>query len=159
LATLREQREQLSPMMQAQLTGLEAELALRDGDGARAVVLYGECAAAYVALDRGIDAAEARLEDVLTALRSAHPDLLAAQRTLEIAARELADAAHQPLFLLASARVKATLGSELEARTLLDRALEAARSARQKEWVWHKLEARAELEAAEGQQLLARRDR
>ena len=45
------------------------------------------------------------------------------------------------------------------ARARPEDALGAARETRQKEWVWSALEARAELEDAGGQPLLARRDR
>ncbi|HEY2404559.1 MAG TPA: sigma 54-interacting transcriptional regulator [Polyangiaceae bacterium] len=159
IQALREQVAQLSPVMRAQLTGLEAELALREGDAERAVELYAECAQAYVALGRGTDAAEARLEGLLAASRRVHPDLRILSSELALSARELGDTAHRPLLLLASARVRKVAGAEGEARTLLDEALVAARGAAQKEWIWRALEARAELEAEGGQQLLARRDR
>jgi len=67
--------------------------------------------------------------------------------------------AHRPLLLLAEARVASLSGDELRARERLDASLEAARGSQQREWVWRALEARAELEEAGGQPLLARRDR
>jgi transcriptional regulator with GAF, ATPase, and Fis domain len=50
-------------------------------------------------------------------------------------------------------------GDETLARSRLDEALAAARDSKEREWVWRALEARAELEEAGGQPLLARRDR
>ena len=50
-------------------------------------------------------------------------------------------------------------GTKSAARDRLEQALAAAREAGQREWIWRALEARAELEEAGGQPLLARRDR
>ena len=160
IETLQEQRAELSPVMLAQLLGLEAELELREGNVLPAVEKYYACAAGYEALGRAVDAAEARLEGLLAAVRAPRPDLLALRGSLSRAEGELGGAsAHRSLFLLASARLKSLLGDELGARANLDDSLQAARAAAQKDWVWRALEARAELEEAGGQPLLARRDR
>ncbi len=157
---LQEQRTELSAVLRAQLLGLEAELELRQGNLEAAIAKFDDCAGAYEVLGRSVDAAEARLEGVLAAARTLRPDLIALRASLNRAELELADAsAHRSLFLLASARLKNLLGDELGARKNLDEALQAARSAAQKDWIWRALEARAELEEAGGQPLLSRRDR
>ena len=160
IETLDEQRAELSSVMCAQLLGLSAELQLREGNGELAVEKFDACAQAFEALGRGVDAAEARLEGVLAAVRAPRPDLLKLRAWLSRSEADLAGASvHRSLLLLASARLKNLLGDELGARGNLDDALAAARSAAQKDWVWRALEARAELEEAGGQPLLARRDR
>ena len=160
IETLQEQRAELSAVMCAQLAGLEADLELRQGNVAAAVQKYDACAEAFETLGRGLDAAEARLEATLAAARAPRPDVSELRRKLARAESELGDAsAHRPLRLLASARVKNLSGDELGARANLDDALQAARTTAQKDWVWRTLEARAELEEAGGQPLLARRDR
>ncbi len=157
---LSEQRSELSVVMCAQLLGLEAELELREDNLESAVHKYEACVAAFEALGRGLDAAEARLEGVLAAVRLARPDLLLLRGWLSRSEADLGSStAHRPLFLLASARLKSLLGDEQSARSQLDESLAAARAAAQKDWVWRALEARAELEEAGGQPLLARRDR
>src|SRR5262249_27372404 len=74
IESLASQRASLGPLARAQLVGLEAELAARTGDGARAATLYEECAAAYDAQGRPLDAAEARLEAILTRSRAKGAD-------------------------------------------------------------------------------------
>src|SRR5690606_1810990 len=49
--------------------------------------------------------------------------------------------------------------NDLQARGNLEQALSEARETKQPEWVWRTLEARAEREAADGQLLMAQRDR
>jgi transcriptional regulator with GAF, ATPase, and Fis domain len=121
---------------------------------------YEVCAQAYEGLERHVDAAEARLEGILAAVRTARPDLILLRNWLARAEAELgSSSAHRSLWLLASGRLKCLLGDELGARSNLDDSLAAARAAAQKDWVWRALEARAELEEAGGQPLLARRDR
>jgi len=160
IETLELQRSELSSVMCAQLLGLDAELLLREGNSEGAVAKFDACAQAFETLGRGVDAAEALLEGVLSAVRTPRPDLLMLRNWLSRAETALSGAGvHRSLFLLASARLKSVLGDELGARGNLDEALAAARSAAQKDWVWRALEARAELEEAGGQPLLARRDR
>ena len=158
--TLEEQRAELNTVMCAQLLGLTAELQLRDGNIDAAVEKFDACARAFEELGRGVDAAEARLEGVLVAVRAPRPDLMKLRSWLSRSEADLAGASvHRSLFLLASARLKDLLGDELGARANLDDSLAAARACAQKDWVWRALEARAELEEAGGQPLLARRDR
>jgi transcriptional regulator with GAF, ATPase, and Fis domain len=160
ILALREQSEQLPTVMRAQLLGLEAELLSRQGDHQSAAPRYIACAQAYEELGRSLDAAEARLEGVLSSTRLAHPDAAELGRELEHAEQLLnAAPAHRPLLLLAQGRLASLLGDELKAREKLDASLEAARGAQQREWLWRALEARAELEERGGQPLLARRDR
>jgi transcriptional regulator with GAF, ATPase, and Fis domain/tetratricopeptide (TPR) repeat protein len=143
----------------AQWLGLEAELAARTGEARTAAERYEECAAAYEALGRNVDAAEARIEAVIVAARAerAEPAPLAA--SLERAAATLGDAgAHRAPLCLARAAVAALARDEARARDELDGALEAARREGQKEWVWRALEQRSRLELESGRPLAARRD-
>jgi predicted Ser/Thr protein kinase/tetratricopeptide (TPR) repeat protein len=73
IETLASQREQLPRVSQAQLFGLEAELAGRAGQLDVAARGYAECAAAYHELGLAMDAAEARLEGVLVAAYRSAP--------------------------------------------------------------------------------------
>jgi transcriptional regulator with GAF, ATPase, and Fis domain/predicted Ser/Thr protein kinase len=160
IETLETQRAQLPPEMRAQLSGLLAELFDRQNEIEKAATHYEACADAFAALGRSVDAAEARLEGVLSAARQKHPDVAELRRRVELARTELADgSAHRPLLLLATARVAAAAGDEQEARARVDDALLAARESNQREWIWRALDARAELEEQGGQPLLARRDR
>jgi serine/threonine-protein kinase PknK len=157
---LEEQREELPALMKPQLLGREAELAAQQGQYARAAELFDRCADAFASLGHGIDAAEARLEAVLASARGPAPDLARQRARLAEAKVALGDApAHKPLLLLATARVAELAGDEAAARSGFDAALQAARDAGQKEWVWRALEARAALQELGGQPLLARRDR
>jgi serine/threonine-protein kinase PknK len=157
---LLEQQAQLPASTRAQLSGLCAELSVKEGRLEQAVGQYEACAAGFEALGRGPDAAEARLEGVLWAVRLPHPDLGELRRRIEVARTELGEApAHRHLLLLAVARLAAAAGDEVEARIRLDEALSASRESGQREWAWRALEARAELEETGGQPLLARRDR
>ncbi|HEX9619340.1 MAG TPA: sigma 54-interacting transcriptional regulator [Polyangiaceae bacterium] len=160
IEALEEQRGELSPMERAQLNGLAADLYARQGRIEQATVAYEACAVAFEALGRTLDAAESRLESILVAVRDPKAQVLELRRQLRRAADELGSApAHRPLLLLAEARVAALAGDEQTARERLERALDAAREAQQKEWIWRALESRAELADAAGQSLHARRDR
>ncbi|MEZ4375380.1 MAG: sigma 54-interacting transcriptional regulator [Polyangiaceae bacterium] len=157
---LEEQRSSLPPVLNAQLSGLQAELASRVGEVDRAVRLYEGCAAAYEAVGRGIDSAEARLEGVLIASRAEAPDTAELERQLDQAREALATApAHRPLYMLARGRVAWVAGREQQARTFVEEALEAARAAGQKEWVWRAQEVLGEIAEAGGQPTMARRHR
>jgi transcriptional regulator with GAF, ATPase, and Fis domain len=159
LSSLREQHDQLSPNHRAQLVGLEAELAARTGNAQTAAALYEQCAEAYFALNRQLDAAEARLEGVLISARSELGDPVDMSRAIEVAMNALGDAtAHRALLHLAKGAVAAQHNDEERARTEYEAALEAARAAGQKEWAWRALEARARLFSGMGQDLAARRD-
>jgi len=157
---LEAQRAQLHPVMRAQLSGLLADLHARQNEHDKAVEHYEACAAAFAALGYGIDAAEARLEGIISESRRARPDVGDLRRRVELARSELGEApAHKALLQLASARVAAAAGDEQQARSRVDDALTAARETNQREWMWRALEFRAELEEQGGQPLLARRDR
>jgi transcriptional regulator with GAF, ATPase, and Fis domain/tetratricopeptide (TPR) repeat protein/predicted Ser/Thr protein kinase len=160
IEALEEQRTQLPPVMRAQLFGLQAELGQLSGQPEAAVRAYDSCAAAYEALGRGVDAAEARLESVLLASRMDSPDLGELRRQLARAEQELGDApAHRALYKLAAARIEWIAGDDVAARTLVDEALAASKVAGQREWGWRALEARADIQEAAGQPMNARRDR
>jgi transcriptional regulator with GAF, ATPase, and Fis domain len=160
IEALDEQRDQLSEVLKPQLLGLKAELFARQGQLDRAVSFFDARAEANEKLGQGVDAAEAWLEAVLTAARSGKPDLAALRRRLTRSRDALGEApAHKPLLSLATARVAELAGDERAARSAFDTAIDAARTAGQKEWIWRALEARAELEEQGGQPLLARRDR
>lgn len=157
---LEAQREQLQPVMRAQLAGLLADLHARQNEHDQAVVHYQTCALAFAALGHGIDAAEARLEAAISASRLPHPEIPLLRQLLVQARTELGNtSAHRPLLELASARVLAAAGDEQQARLQIDAALRVARETNQREWIWRALEARAEFEEQGGQPLLARRDR
>jgi serine/threonine-protein kinase PknK len=153
------QRATLAPVAEAQLLGLEADLAARTGDVASALGLYAACAAAYDALGRGSDAAEARLESVLWAVHAAEADVAELAAQVDKAAALLADApGHRAMMALARASLGVLRQDETTARRAFEDALQAARAEGQKEWIWRILEARARLLAESGQSLLARRD-
>ncbi|HRG96585.1 MAG TPA: protein kinase, partial [Polyangiaceae bacterium] len=79
-------KDDLPPAARAQLLGLHADLVQREPAGeppGRARELYEACAAAYDALGRPHDAAEARLEGLLVAVREPNADPAAVLRELE----------------------------------------------------------------------------
>ncbi len=157
---LEEQRESLPPMLNAQLSGLQAELASRVGQLERAVRLYQASAAAYDAVGRSIDAAEALLEGLLIASRLPAPDLEELRQVLAQADEALAgSSAHRPLRLLAASRVAWIMGEEARAQELGAEALAKAKEAGQKEWVWRALEALADAAEASERPTAARRFR
>jgi transcriptional regulator with GAF, ATPase, and Fis domain len=159
IESLSQQRETLAPVAEAQLRGLEADLAARTGDVVGALAHYASCAAAYDALGRAVDAAEARLESVLVAAHAPQADVVALAAQLEKAASLLADApAHRAMMALARASLAVLRQDEVAARRAFEEALDAARGGGQKEWIWRILESRARLLSESGQSLLARRD-
>ncbi|MBN1608070.1 MAG: sigma 54-interacting transcriptional regulator, partial [Polyangiaceae bacterium] len=160
LTTLEAQRDQLAPAQRAHLDGLQAEIAGSLGQLDESARRFKAAASAFAALDRGVDAAEARLEGILVASRASGVDIAELRRELGQAEAEIGGSpAHRALTLMASARVELVAGDERKARELIDSAIAAARQAGQKEWSWQALEARAELEESGGQPLMARRDR
>lgn len=160
IEALEAQREQLPPVVLAQLAGLRAELEAKNGNLAEAVSSFEASAVHYDKLGREHDAAEARLEGVLIGSRAGTPDVAALRKRVEHARAQLGDSvAHRPLAHLASGRIAWLAGDEEAARKQTDAALEASREAGQREWVWRALEARAELEEVGGQPTRARRDR
>ncbi|MCC6555004.1 MAG: sigma 54-interacting transcriptional regulator, partial [Polyangiaceae bacterium] len=159
---LADHRSDLAPQQHAQLLALEAEHAARSGDLAQAEALCVQCAEAYEAIGRRVDAVEARLERVLLAGARAgeRAEVRPLAEAIEAAAASLGSVrAHRALLALARGRVAARAGDEERARAAYDEALEAAQAAGQRDWIWRALEARAQLEADSGQPLRARRDR
>jgi transcriptional regulator with GAF, ATPase, and Fis domain len=156
-----ETQHQLPPggAQYAQWLGLEAELAARTGEARSAAGRYEACAAAYEALGRNVDAAEARIEAVLVAARGESADPTPLNVSLDRAESALGDTgAHRAPLCLARAAVAALARDEAKARRSFDEALAAARREAQKEWVWRTLEQRSRLELDSGRPLAARRD-
>jgi serine/threonine-protein kinase PknK len=157
---LERQRDQLGPSGRAQLLGLKADLLAGSGNVPRAMAAYRECAQAYELLGEAEGAAEARLYALLLTPFDDPADVAALSRELELCQTELGSSpTHRPLFHLAQARVARIGKDDVRARSELERALSEAKETKQPEWTWRTLEARAELEAADGQWLTAQRDR
>jgi serine/threonine-protein kinase PknK len=160
LDALAAERAELPPQLSAQLLGLEAEQAARLGDLATADRLCLAAAEAYRDMGRNIDEAEARLERVLYLASSRDADVAALGHEIGRAVALLGGStAHRAHLLLARGRVAAILGDERGAREAYDGALEAAREAGQRDWMWRALDARAELAEIAGAPVRARRDR
>jgi serine/threonine-protein kinase PknK len=147
LDALAAERSSLGEVQQAQLLGLEAESAALAGDYALGEEKCIACAEVYERLRRPIDAAEARLERVLFALRRAgSPDVAELQEELFGAERLLGESgAHRPLLLEARGRLALATGELELARTAFTEAIDASRSAGQREWLWRALAGRAEI--------------
>lgn len=159
VAALAEQRAELTAIHAAQLVGLEAELAACTGELPTAASLYEDCARAYESLGRQLEAAEARLEGVMVAASSPSPDAAALWRVIERATIDLGESgAHRGRLGLARGMVLALQNDEDRARAAYDEAMEAARQAGQREWIWKTLQARSRLLYEMGQGLAARRD-
>ncbi len=155
------QKNTLGPLARAQLTGLEAELATRTGDHARAAELYEGSAAAYEAQERPLDAAEARLEAILTRTREKQADARALTRDLRAVKEKLGEGGfreHQALAGIVEGQLALLAGDEAGAARALDRALDEANKSGNRERAWRALDARARLEASQGAVALARRD-
>ncbi len=160
IEALEEQREQLPPVVVAQLLGLRADLDARIGQVDDSASAYESCAEAYEELGRHHDAAEARLEGILAAARGRTPNLGKLRRSLTRSREQLGEnPVHKPLLCLATGRLAWLAEDDEGARREIDAALSASREAGQKEWVWRALEARADLEEVGGQSMRARRDR
>ncbi|HSO32520.1 MAG TPA: sigma 54-interacting transcriptional regulator, partial [Labilithrix sp.] len=163
---LAEQRAALSPNARAQLLGLQGELATRMGDIDRGARLYELCAEAYDAVARPLDAAEARLEAMLTRLgtpgdASANIDVTALARELESVRATLGEGGlqeHEPVACIVKGSLALFRGDENVARAAFDEAFDRATKAGQREWAWRALDARARLASAQGATALARRD-
>ncbi|MBX3206745.1 MAG: sigma 54-interacting transcriptional regulator [Labilithrix sp.] len=164
---LAEQRGELAPNARAQLLGLQAEHATRIGEIDRGARLYELSAEAYEAIARPLDAAEARLEGILTRLGAAPndpgrtADAAALARELDALGSKLGEGGfreHEALAGIVKGSLALARGDETVAREALDAAHERAMSAGQREWAWRALDARARLAAAQGASALARRD-
>jgi serine/threonine-protein kinase PknK len=169
--------EELSPAARAQLLGLEAEHAARTGNLARAAQLYEETARSWKAQGRGHDAAESRLEGLLTRAH-AHTHTRTNTPTRETRAtggddasamaQQLAEVTggaglaglgeHAALAELARGAIAHVAGDEDSARRALDAAIDLARKAGRREWAWQALDARARLAVTQGSFATARRD-
>jgi len=163
---LAEQRDKLSPNARAQLLGLQAELATRVGEVERGARLYELSAEAYDAVLRPLDAAEARLESMLTRLGAAGEgtgalDPSSVVRDLDAVRAKLGEGGfgeHEPLACIVRGSAALMRGDETTARAALDEAFERATKAGQREWAWRALDARARLASSQGAAALARRD-
>ncbi|MDB4944882.1 MAG: putative sensory histidine kinase YfhA [Labilithrix sp.] len=163
---LGEQRKDLSPNARAQLLGLQGELATRMGDVERGARLYALSAEAYEAVARPLDAAEARLEAILTRLgppgeTTPAADVGALSRELEALRAKFGEGAlqeHEPLAFIVKGSLALVRGDEAAARAALDEALDRATKTGQREWAWRALDARARLASSQGSTALARRD-
>ncbi len=162
---LAEQRADLTPGARAQLLGLQGELKTRTGDAAGGARLYELCAEAYDAVQRPLDAAEARLESILARLSADSPapdvDVSALARELDSVRAATSDGGlqeHEALACIVAGSIALVRGDENGAREALDAALARATKAGQREWAWCALDARARLAAAQGSVSLARRD-
>ena len=160
LQTLEADRDLLQPAQDAQRMGLQAELALRMGQPTDAERLFAASAAAYQALGRNLDAAEAQLESILAAARVEQPDLNQLRARIEALRDQLGStSAHRALFSLAEGRVALVAGIEATARHAIEQAEADARASGHKEWLWRALEAHADLEQSAGGLLRARQHR
>jgi len=157
---LERQRDQLGFYGRAQLTGLKADLLANSGQIQLAAATYRECADAFTELGQGEGAAEARLYAVLLTPLEGSVDLEALHAEVRLARSQIGDSpTHRPVYYLALARLERITKNDVQARAHLEQALSEARETKQPEWIWRTLEARAELEAADGQLLMAQRDR
>ncbi|HEY2514965.1 MAG TPA: sigma 54-interacting transcriptional regulator [Polyangiaceae bacterium] len=159
--SLAAERGQLGANLRAQLLGLEAELAMRAGDFARGARLYEQCAVAWDAQGRPMDAAEARLEGVLGRARDPVADVPQLLRELDVVRAQAGEAGfreHAALAQIARGTLALLAGDEVGARAALDEALDHATRAQQREWAWRALDARAKLSASQGSVATARRD-
>jgi transcriptional regulator with GAF, ATPase, and Fis domain/tetratricopeptide (TPR) repeat protein len=159
IEALAAQRAELPESQQAQLLGLEADLAARGPDLAAAAARYERCALAYEALGRPVDAAEARIEAALVAVRAEGADPGRLTAALDLAEAALGPApSHRAPLLLARGLVASLARDDQRARDGLAAALAAAQENGQREWIWRALDARARLELDAGRPLASRRD-
>jgi transcriptional regulator with GAF, ATPase, and Fis domain len=161
IESLAADRGKLGANARAQLLGLEAELAMRAGDFTRGTRVYEQCAAAWDALARPLDAAEARLEAILGRTRDPLADLSQLARALETIRAQTGDGGfreHEALAQIARGTIALLAGDEGTARVALDEALLQATKSAQREWAWRALDARARLSASQGSIATARRD-
>lgn len=157
---LERQRDQLGDGGRAQLAGLKADLLAGSGKTHAAMAAYRECASAFDQLGQGESAAEARLSAILLTPLDESADLEALSEELAISEKQIVESpTHRPLLFLAKARLARLGKADLQARAALERALSHARETDQPDWIWRTLEARAEVQAADGQLLTAQRDR
>ncbi len=155
------QRKTLPPASVAQLLGLEAEHAARTGDAARGAKLYEQTASAWDEQGRPHDAAEARLEGLLTRARERGCDpseLMRAFTAIRTGLGEAGLGEHSALGELVRGTLARVAGDEDTARRALDSAIALAKAAGRGEWAWQALDERARLSTAQGGLATARRD-
>jgi transcriptional regulator with GAF, ATPase, and Fis domain len=134
---------------------------MRTGETTRGAELYAKSAAAYDAQGRPADAAEARLEGILGRSREPRADATALARELAAMKESLGEGGfreHEALAQIVQGQLALLAGDEQAAGRALDRALEEANRAQNREWAWRALDARARLSASQGAQMLARKD-
>jgi transcriptional regulator with GAF, ATPase, and Fis domain len=156
------ERHELPPHFAAQLDALVAEHAAKSGRTAEAVLHCDSCAAAYLAMGRPVDSAEALLESCFAILNApgASAELRQSlQRRLHEAEALLSNTqAHRPALDLARALVAREAGASGSAK-LFDDAVQSAEASGKREWLAKAYAARADVREHEGQRLLARKDR
>ncbi len=155
------QRPRLGPAARAQLLGLQAELATRNGDVPRGAYLYDQAASSYETQGRLNDAAESRLEGLIVQAREAGADAAELARAVEKVKASLGEAGlgdHAALAAMARAAIARLAGDDDAAKRALDEAFELSQKAGRREWAWQALDARARLASSQGSVALARRD-
>jgi serine/threonine-protein kinase PknK len=173
---LAERRAELSPAAGAQLLGLEAEHAARtapaiagpfvggaatQASGEDVARAYEEAARAWEAQGRPHDAAESRLEGLLSRARQPGSEARVLEHQFSDIRSALGDAGfgeHAALAELVRGSIAHAAGDEETARRALDAAIDLARQAGRREWAWQALDARARLAAGQGGLATARRD-
>ncbi|MBK7395481.1 MAG: sigma 54-interacting transcriptional regulator [Myxococcales bacterium] len=166
LKNLTAMEAQMTPVGQAQLLGVRAELESRIGDVQRASGLFAETAACWRAIGRPGDAAEVEIDGVLLRCQRDTPSATGAssvrideeQRILDAAEAELGARAGELAAPLTLARglVAAHRGDEQGALAAFDKAIAAAKDA--KDWLWQVYAARARVLSSQGSHARARRD-
>lgn len=155
------QRPRLGAAPRAQLLALQAELATRTGDAARGAYLYEQAAAAWEAQGRLHDAAESRLEGLMSRVREPGADAAELRGVLDQVKASLGDAGlgeHAAIAAIVRASIARLAGDDDAAKRALDEAFDEAQKAQRREWAWQALDARARLASSQGSVALARRD-
>src|ERR1019366_8532595 len=147
-------RAELSPAAGAQLLGLEAEHAARtapaiagpfvggaatQASGEDVARAYEEAARAWEAQGRAHDAAESRLEGLLSRARQPGSEARVLEHQFSDIRSALGDAGfgeHAALAELVRGSIAHAAGDEETARRALDAAIDLARQAGRREWAW-----------------------
>ncbi len=157
---LRARLSTMSPPERAQLLGLEAELYSRTEDIDKSLDQFEIAALAWEEQSCPLDALELRIEAILLALAGSDRSTSGLRERLEALGRtndgELGE--HRAAWLVACGKLARSVGDDDRARKAFDDALDVARAAQLREWVWQALDARASLFASQGAAALARRD-
>ncbi len=161
IEALAKSEDELGSVARADLKGLRADLVARTGDPAEAAALYSACAEARAGQGRVLDAMEAHLEGLLVRVKAPGVTAASLGRELDALKEQVKDGGfleHQALADLVEGTIAMAWGEEASARAAFDRALDSARRAGRKEWIWRTLDARARLLSTQGSMALARRD-